>query len=700
MTAKQFILENRDVVLYAPMIKGANFTRAVIDEGLSEPMSATVEFAVSDRDLDYSKILGRELAVRVAIGEEKWRDFRGIAFEIEYIGMFEGLYLYSVQLRSWLWLLTLSKNNRVFQDLSLQDIVKRVIGDYGQSDFEFKTSREYKKRPYTIQHNETDFDFLSRLLEEEGMYYFSNCENGKEKIFFVDGIGGHTTVPEAATIKYYEPEPNYRRTVDHIFDWISSEQVTTGKVTLSDYNFETPKSDLTTKSAQPKGSHGNKDREHYVSPGKYRDTEAGNTFARIQMEAIAARHTSRRAVCNVPTMAVGFIFDLDQHPRSTENAAYLVTRARHLVQIEPKSKEMVDALGMLHGRLPNDPDNYDRYRSQIEVLPKTSVFRAERKVPWPQIPGLMIAKVVGPKGEEIFTDKYGRIKVQFPWDREGKNDDHSSCFVRCVMPWVGNKWGMVSIPRIGQEVVIQFEDGNPDRPICTGMLYNADNMPPYDLPANKTQTGIKTNTSAGGGGFNELMFEDKKGEELVRMQAEKDFTQIVKNNATVTIGIEKKDAGNLTQTIQNHLTETLKAGDHTFTVEAGKETRKIAKDQTEEVGANRKKDITGDSTETVGGNEKLDVTGNREITVTGNQKTSITGTETTETTGTADWKVKGPITIESNASITLKVGGSQIVISPLGVTVEGMSIKTDAKMAAEHSGGLSMVVKGLMVNIN
>lgn len=263
--------------------------------------------------------------------------------------------------------------------------------------------------------------------------------------------------------------------------------------------------------------------------------------------------------------------------------------------------------------------------------------------------------MTGPSGEEIYTDQYGRIKVQFPWDRDGQNDEHTTCWVRVVTPWSGKAWGMIAVPRIGQEVVIQFEDGDPDRPICTGMLYNADTMPPYALPDNMTQSGVKTNSSKGGGGFNELMFEDKKDKELVRLQSEKDYVEIIKNNATITIGLEKKDPGDLTMTVQNSRTETIKKGDLTLTVETGNEKRDIKTDRTEKIGANAKQEVGG----------------NKETKVTGNQKTDVTGNKTEDVTGSFTSKVMQSISIESMVEIELKVGASSIKLDHSGITIKG-----------------------------
>lgn len=705
MTLKA-ILENRKLTLKGPLAESQMFIRAArVEEGLSRLSEITVEFLSPDRALDLAKVVGREMTVSVQAEDDSPRAFKGTCIEAEYLGLYQGYGLYTTELRPWFWFLTQKANNRIYQDLSTVDIIKKVFGDSGFADYTVSTSRTYEVRPYTVQYQETDFAFLSRLMEEEGLYYFSGVQGDKDKLFIVDGSGGHAAIAGRASLAFAFAEAEYRRADDHVFEWQSTEQVVPGKVTLTDYNFETPRADLKTVNALPKGSHGHKSYEIYGTPGRYRQTGLGETYARIQMQEHAAHHKRRSAVSNMRTLATGSTFTLTDHPRSAENAEYLILRATHFLQIEEDEGDVTaepptERPPTLPGRLVFGDENKDMYRCQFEVQPKDTPFRAEQVTPWPQIPGILLAKVVGPSGEEIHTDKYGRIKVQFPWDREGKNDEKSSCFVRTVMPWTGKGWGFIAIPRIGQEVAIQFEDGDPDRPICTGMLYNADTMPPYALPANMTQSGIKTNSSKGGEGFNELMFEDKKGSELVRFQAEKDFTQIVKNNAVVTIGLEKKDTGDLTQTIHRNRTETLKTGDNAFTVEAGNETRSIAKDQSETIGKNRTQSVGENSDLTVGKNMTETVGQNMDSTIGADMSLTV-GSNLSETIGASQsTTVAQSVTIQAGTEITLKVGANSIKIDQTGVTVTGMMVTLDAKTIGKFEAGAMLVLNGKLTMIN
>ncbi|MBC7153102.1 MAG: type VI secretion system tip protein VgrG [Rhodobacteraceae bacterium] len=694
MSAEKAVLENRQVRIKGPLPRERMFIKAArIEEGFSELTRTTVEFMSPDRALDLDKVVGQPITIEIQAADESWRQFGGTCIEAEALGLYQGLGLYTLQLRPWLWFLTRTSDNRIFQDMTVPDIAKKIFGEMGFADFDMK-ARGTGARVYCVQHRETDFDFLSRLFEEEGIYYWSEMRQGKETLVIADDAGAHAAVPGHASIDFYLREAEYRRREDHVFEWQGSRRVTSGKVTLTDYDFENPRADLKAIKAIPKGSHSHKDAELYDYPGPHRKTALGDKYARIRMEAEAARHDTRAGVGNVRTMGVGQTFTLRDMVDKSRSGDYLITRATHLIQIETDYEDHETRTQILPGRLLFDADNTDTYRCTFNVIPRATPYRTPRKTPWPRIPGLLLATVTGPAGEEIYTDKYGRIKVQFPWDREGKRDENTTCWVRTVMPWTGKGWGFVAIPRIGQEVVIQFEDGDPDRPICTGMLYNADTMPPYALPANMTQSGIQTRSTKGGGAanYNELVFEDKKDAEFIRFHSEKDYFQTVENNAVINIGLDKKDPGDLTQTIHHHKTETIKTGDKTLTVETGSEFRTIATDKTEDIGVNdsltvgadRTMDIGANLTETVASDMALSVSGKRDVTVSGN---------ITE-------KSDAKIAISAAIEIKLSVGGSSITIDNAGVTIKAPTVTVSGQAVTKVEGAASLILKGGVTLIN
>ena len=408
-------------------------------------------------------------------------------------------------------------------------------------------------------------------------------------------------------------------------------------------------------------------------------------------------------------MGVGQTFKLKDHPRVNDNDEFLIVSAIHMMQVDTDYEDLEKELRQVGGRL-NFDNNDDTYRCVFEVQPKTTQYRAPQVTPWPRIPGMQTALVVGPSGEEIHTDGYGRILVQFHWDRLGQRDEDSSCWVRCVMPWTGKNWGMYALPRIGQEVAIMFLEGDPDRPICTGMFYNQDTLPPYELPTNKTQTGIVTRSTKSGSAstFHELIFEDKKDAEFIRLQSERDYKETIKNNAEITIGLEHQDDGDLTQTIHRHKTETLNTGDMTFTVSEGNEIRSIATDQTEDIGNDRTQTIGNDSSVTISNNSSLDVASNLTETVGADMSTSVGSNQTVDVGSNQtvdvgsnqDVTAGQKITIDAGSEILLKVGGSSIKINALGVTIKGKMIKLNGSTVTEVKGGVSLILKGGITNIN
>ena len=368
-------------------------------------------------------------------------------------------------------------------------------------------------------------------------------------------------------------------------------------------------------------------------------------------------------------------------PAAISTRKYLVISATHYLKNDFGNDRQLRSdplMNVLFGGRPHSGmGEKDTYLGVFEAAPSNLPFRAPQVTPWPSIPGIQTAVVVGPETEQIHTDRHGRVRLRFHWDALSKGEtaarrkDELTCWTRVMQPWTGKNWGMIATPRIGQEVVVQFENGNPDRPVITGMMYNGDTMPPYGLPDNKTMSGVKTQTVGGGAdSFSEFVIEDKKGEEYVRLQSERDYKEIIKNNAEITIGMEHKDDGSLTQTIWKNKIETLKEGDQTLDVQKGSQIVKIKTDRTETIEGKSTLTVTGDLTETV-------KTGNY------SHKTSA-----------------GKITVEAAQSIELKVAGSSIKIDPSGVTIKGPMVKIDASgMAEMKSGGMTSVKGGAIVMV-
>ncbi|MBC7477754.1 MAG: type VI secretion system tip protein VgrG [Pseudorhodobacter sp.] len=665
---------------------------ARLRDQLSKIPEMRMEIYSKSSDFDPTTILGTAITLAADNGFK----FSGICVSVEDLGHQDSIDLFAVELRPWPWLLTIGSNNRVFQNMTSVEIIKKVFTDAGFSDVTDTTNDAGEPRDYCVQYGESDWDFVSRLMEEEGIYYFFDHATTPEKIVLADGIAAHEnrgSVPFTITNQVGDRHGDS----NSVFEWADIGRVVTGKVSLWDYDMILPNADLKVKAALPSGKHAHKDVERYRVTGHYKVADKGEKQARNEAEGYAAASQRHVGVTNSATIATGGIFTFEHEGRHSADGDYLVVRSTHYMQFDPGYGPENHQTLNRHVERIEFPADMGLYETEFEVQRQSVQFRPPKVTPWPEVPSLLTAKVTGPSGEEIHTDDYGRIKVIFPWDRLGKTDETSSCWVRSVMPWGGKDWGMFSVPRIGMEVIIQFERGNIDRPYCTGVVYNGVNKPPYALPADMTKTGIRTNSSKGGGGFHELTFEDKKGEESIFFQSEKDYKQIVKNNAEITIGMEKKDQGNLVQTIYNNSTETIKEGDLTLTVEKGSRITGIKTDETTTIEGKSTHTITGDTAVTIKSGNKTETldTGNHTLEVSsGNQATKVTkGNVTIDALG-------GKIAITAGMEIKLTVGGNSITIGPAGVTITGTMVTLDGKAMTEVKGPMVKVAGSAMLDMS
>ncbi|MFT7440481.1 MAG: type VI secretion system secreted protein VgrG [Sulfitobacter sp.] len=676
--------------------KDVTVLATAIEGGISSVPVAYVEFLSKDKALDLGDVVGTEAGIVMSGEKGTSQRFWGTCISAEAKGVVDGWGRYVIELRPWLWFLTRSRNNRIFQQMKTTAIIQDILGDYGFSgELVVKHSNTDKEREYCTQYRETDYDFIVRLLEEEGFYFYFDHKDNAVKLVIANEVSTHEAASSDDKVPYRELQGGGR--IEHLGQWNLVERVVTGKVTLRDYDFEKPSADLTSSSSVASGSHGHKAYETYEYPGGFSDVAKGDSKAASLIEADAAAHKTWRAQGNVLHLSPGKLFELADHPRHTSPATsvFMVTKIKQFFRADTdENKYGETVLQALHAPGIVALENV---LMTCEAVLKSKPFRMPATTPRPEISGVQTAKVTGPEGAEITVDKYGRIRVQFHWDRSGKKDDKSSCWVRTMMPWTGKNWGMVSWPRVGQEVVIQFEEGNPDRPLCVGMLYNADTMPPYEMPANATRSGIKTNSSKGGSGYNELMFEDKKGDELVRIGAEKDFIQTVQNAAHVRVGyIHEKDAKaasaqgerSMKLEVENHLDEIVEKGDHSFTVKTGSQDVKVKKDKSEEIEGKSTLTVTGNVTEVI-------KTGNYKQTVkSGNITREVSMGNEAATVKLGNFSVDakaGKIDLTAMQSITLKVGPSSIKIDMSGITIKGPMVKIDGSAMVEVKGAVTQV---------
>jgi type VI secretion system secreted protein VgrG len=570
---------------------------------------------------------------------------------------------YALQLRPWLWLLTLATNNRIFQGKSTQQILEAVFSDHGAIDFSFKLSGNYEARDYCVQYAETDFAFVSRLCEEEGWAYFFQHSEGKHTLVIADSSDAFADLPGASTLPYLAGESGPLETGQVLYCEIVEETVT-GALAHSDYAYLTPTAQLYSKAEADANAPA-----VYEYPGRYQTSGAASEAAKRRIDAL--RTARRRLVGESDCRALtpGGRFTLSGHESDDANVAWVVSSVVH------------DA-------------NHSRYRNRFEAFPADTVWRPPRITRRPVMP-MQTATVVGKQGEELWTDQYGRVKVQFHWDREGKNDEQSSCWIRVAQPWASKRFGMQFMPRVGDEVVVTFVDGNPDRPLVTGSVYNGANLPPYTLPDNQTQSGIKTNTSKGGAGFNEIRFEDKQDSEELFVQAQKDLNVKVLNDAGWTIGHDE------TRTIQHARTHTVKEGDDTLVVEQGNRSATVKTgNETVDVKGTRTVKAGGDETRTVGGNLTQKVSGDMTLTVDGDLTIKVTGTLTLQSTGDMTAKSDGSITHKASVSLTNQAGASLTNKSDGTLSNEAQSLSNKGAVEQTVDGGAMLTVKGGLVKIN
>ena len=454
-------------------------------EELGRPFLYVVTMSSATAKGELMSLLGSNMTVsiqRSADGTKRY--FNGYIGAIEYAGLHRGAAAYRIELRPWIWLLSHQQDCVIYQNQSPWDIIMAVFKNAGFSDYQDNRQNATGSTPpleYCVQYNESAFNFVTRLMEEYGIYYYYAHADGKHTLVFCDAPASHVSV--GAEIPFGSKQIDLRVQDDRISQWSSELAVVTGTYTYRDYNFKTPKADLTVRSSLT-ASHTYGSYEAYHYPGLYDTTKNGQPLADVRIQDITARRQLMFGTSNSRLLYAGCKFTMSEFFDTAENTEYTIVRTTcHVASGENTAT--------------TDGGPRDAFDCSFHAIKGTTQFRLARLTPRPMIRGPQTAVVVGAQGDDICTEKYGRIKVQFPWDRVGKNDDNSSCWIRVAQSWAGQGWGSIFIPRVGQEVVVAFLEGNPDRPIVTGCVYNDTQTVPYELPANKTRSTIKTNSSGG-----------------------------------------------------------------------------------------------------------------------------------------------------------------------------------------------------------
>jgi len=653
-------------------------------ESLGRLFEYDIDLLSTKYDIDPNAILGKTVTVKLEMPDEGFRYFNGYVTRFTQQGVRGRYNAYQAIVRPWFWFLTRRANCRIFQQMTVPDIIKKIFNDYpGVADAKFELTGAYQKWDYCVQYRESDFNFVSRLMEQEGIYYYFKHEEGRHFLVVSDSYSAHSAFAGYEQIPFVPQDKMTRPEQERISSWIFTREIQPGRYVTDDYDFERPSVELQVKT-KIKREHQHADYEVYEYPGEYVKIDEGEHYIQSRIEELHVEYELARGNTNARGMNVGHLFKLVGQTRSDQNIEYLVVSTHHHLQYS--EYESMDAQG-------------SSYECGFTVLNSRQQFRSARTTPKPMVQGPQTAVVVGPDGDEIYTDKYGRVKVQFHWDREGEKNQNSSCWIRVSHPWAGKNWGMIAIPRIGQEVIVDFLEGDPDQPIITGRVYNAEQMPPYALPANMTQTGMLSRSSKTGTGANanELRFEDKKGAEQVYLHAEKNQDIEVENDETHWVGHDRK------KNIDNDETTHVKH-DRTETVD-NNETITIGVDRTEKVGSNEKITIGSNRTESVGANEDITIGANRTekvgsnetITIGSNRSISVGSSETATVALQRTHTVGVNETISVGAAQEVNVGAAQtITVGAMQATTVGanQTVTVGAKQSISVGSDMSESVGG------
>jgi type VI secretion system secreted protein VgrG len=612
-------------------------------------------------DINLDDILGKNVTVKLALPDDRTRYFNGYVTRFSQGGTFGRYNRYFAVVRPWLWFLTRTADCRIFQEMTVPDIVKKVFGDHTTADFKLELTGTYRKWNYCVQYRETDFNFVSRLMEEEGIYYYVRHTDGHNTVVLTDSTSKHAASAGYEKIPFVAPDRLVKPELEHISSWDFSREIQPGVYVHDDYDLERPSVELKTRKVLSR-TYAPSDYEVYDYPGHYVQKPDGEQYAGVRIDELGSQFETAQAVTNAKGVAVGSLFTLDACPREDQNREHLILAAAY-------DLEFSDYEAMPEG-------GGTGYRCSFVAMSSQQQFRPRRATPKPFVQGPQTAVVVGPAGDEIYTDKYGRVKVQFHWDRYGKKDQNSSCWIRVSHPWAGKSWGAVATPRIGQEVIVDFLEGDPDQPIITGRVYNAENQPPFGFPAGAVLSGVKSNTHKGSGN-NELSMDDTAGKERVFIHGQYNMDTVIEHDQTSTIhncrtdkvdvddsetvgGNQKQHVvKNQTVNIDINRTETVGANE-TITV-GGNRSKTVSKSETATVALQRTHSVGVNETISVGAAQQISVGAMQAITVGANQTVNVGADQSTSVGANQSTSVGAAQSTDVGAAQTLKVGAAQDV---------------------------------------
>jgi type VI secretion system secreted protein VgrG len=624
------------------------------NEGISRLFSYELDILAYNNDsISFKDIVGQKVTIRIQLPDGSPRYINGYVSRFTQGDTDDRFFThYRAQIVPWLWFLTRQADCRIFQNMTPPDIVSQVLNLSSFKDFRTSLSAMYPTLEYCVQYRETSFNFVSRLMEEYGIfYYFDHTKQGKHTMVLADQSSALPACPGSPIS--YDTQIGGLEDPQVVSDWYVEQELRTGKYTVTDYNFTTPSTSLLANEPTVVNLPASQSLELFDYPGLYTTKDQGDAVAKLRMQEEEASYMVVTGSGNCRGFMSGYSFELKNHYRADQNAKYVLSEVHHIAS----AGQSYTAAGT----------GAETYSNGFTCIPSSVAYHPPRVTPKPFVQGPQTALVVGKTNEEIWVDKYGRVIVQFYWDRQGQKNENSSCWIRVSQPWAGGNWGAMWIPRIGQEVIVSFEEGDPDRPLITGRVYNAEQMPPYTLPDYQTRSTFMSRSSKGGGAsnYNELRFEDKMGDEQIFMNAEKDMDLRVENDSREFIGANRH------LIVTTNQQEQIKADKHLHV--QGNHLEKIDGNMSLQVGGNQVESVTGNLSLSVTGNQSESVTGNVSLAVTGKQDvTAMAYALKTDTT--IHLNAGAVAVIEAAAGLTLKVGGSTIDMNAAGVFITGTMV--------------------------
>ena len=603
------------------------------NDTLSLPFSFTIDLASRNSGLTPLETIDHNAALTVWQHGELQQQWHGIVRQFSQGDTGHSHTIYQVEFVPPLARLALRQNSRIFQTQTVPEIISILLQEMGINDYSFAISRQLVQREYCVQYRESDLAFIDRIAAEEGIFYYFNHDNKKNTLIFSDDTQHAVSLAEPLV---YNSRNGGSSNIPFIRTFARNTQIRSSSAQLKDYSFKKPAYSFLQTSAAKEAAYQQTTYEHYDYPGRYKDDASGKPFVQFRIESLRRDAQTANAKSNVPTILPSVKFTLQEHDDDSCNRDWLIIAVTH-VGTQPQALEEAGGEGAT------------TYNNEFVVIPAHRPWRPPFNAK-PTVDGPQIAMVVGPEGEEIYCDEFGRVKLQFPWDRYSNSDDNASCWVRVSQGWAGSQYGMVALPRVGHEVIVSFLEGDPDQPIITGRTYHATNQPPYELPAHKTRTVLRTETHQGGG-YNELRFEDQAGKEEIYVRAQKDVNVLVENDRTDNI---KHD---LHLDVENERFSHIKVNDHVT------------------VDGESRHHVKGDSTLTVDGNLHMKQ-GKALLLDAGNE---------------VHLKAGNKIILDAGKELTLNVNGNFIKLDASGVSVVGSAIKINAGGSAGSGSGYAGV---------